>query len=178
MTLIDLFREFNKEAVTKSYPPSARSLFHTLLWIWNDNRRPAEISLPRNSLLALTGLPDSTFRDAFAYLSSRGWIKRLNSRNRKTYTYSMREEHVTTAQAVDFPMNAHAREKNVEGREIFPEKISLPTQTEENYGTTKSNGATESPNQNDFGEIESALQRVFDMGSNICSKKVIQLQKL
>lgn len=131
MTLIDLFREFNKEATAKSYPQSARSLFHTLLWIWNERKRPSEISLQRQALIALTGQADSTFRDSFSYLSSRGWVKRLNSRNRVTFTYKLRDDRAAPAQAVDFPISARAIEIEAERKEIFSKKNFLSDDNKE-----------------------------------------------
>lgn len=154
MTLIDLFRDFNKEATTKSYPSSARNLFHTLMWIWNERRRPTEVSLPRQAIIALTGLPDSTFRDAFSFLSSRGWVKRLNSRNRATYTFRMCTDRANSATDARFPMDACAepndeRKEKFSSKKIFP---SVPNEQEDDL-----NDISERKNDSSERTLEEAL---------------------
>lgn len=71
MTLIDLFRNFSQTAIENNFPASVRILYYTVLYEWNELRRPNTFTIRKTVLLAKTGLPESTFRDAYRFLTSR-----------------------------------------------------------------------------------------------------------
>lgn len=72
------------------YPASSRILYHTLLWCWNERRRKDITSLPTIRLCTLAGLEsDRTYRWAFAYLSDRGWVKRIRLRNKSKVAFKL-----------------------------------------------------------------------------------------
>lgn len=120
MTLIDLFREFSAVATSDNYSGSSRILYYTLLYIWNERRRPSEVSVAQKQLYALTGLPPATFVDAVRYLSSRHWIKRLKSRNRTTFVYQLNEGRTEAERAAGVPLSP-AQRTTAERRENPPQ---------------------------------------------------------
>lgn len=123
MTLIDLFREFSSVSTRESYSSSSRILYYTLLWCWNEQRRPEVTTLTTKQLYTLTGLPETTFREAFQYLADRGWIKRVKSRKRGLTAYLMRDRCGSSAPPAGFSMSP-AQSKTVEGREETPNSVS------------------------------------------------------
>lgn len=130
MTLIDLFREFSAVATSEKYPGSSRVLYYTLLYIWNERRRPTEISVAQSQLCALTGLPPSTFVAAVQFLSSRHWIKRFKSRNRMIFVYQLNEFGTNAERAAGFVLSP-AQSKSEKGKEESPNgDSSIPAQQE------------------------------------------------
>lgn len=116
MTIIDLFREFSKKSLC--YPKSAKILYYTMLSYWNENGRPEVTSLPTKLLYTLACLPETTFREAVQYLSSRGWFKRVKSRERGDFAWIWRDKREETAQPALFVIRA--REQNETRREESP----------------------------------------------------------
>lgn len=111
MTIIDLFREFSSTASMNGYPTAARTLYYTMLYVWNERRRPATVQLTALELRALAGLSNSTFQSAFSYLSDRGWVKRRQSRNRNVFVYELTArglENVGSGATVGGLNDAHA----------------------------------------------------------------------
>lgn len=132
MTLLDLFREFSAVATSEKYSGSSRILYYTLLYIWNERRRPAEVSVAQSQLCALTGLPPATFAAAVQYLTSRHWIKRFKSRNRTTFVYQLNEFGTNAERAAGFLLSP-AQSKSQERVEKSPPKgdfSTRPTETE------------------------------------------------
>lgn len=127
MTIIDLFRDFSFTASMNGYPTPARSLYYTLLYVWNERRRPDTVQLTAKELHALAGLPEATFRRAFEYLANRGWVKRFQSRNRVLFTYSLRENGVSVAEIGG--SNAPATREN--------QRKNSPTQAANSSTTTE-----------------------------------------
>lgn len=105
MTLIDLFREFSHVATVENYPKSARLLYYTMLWYWNEQKRPDIARLPHAQLYTLAGLPEATYRIAFKYLADEGWIKRVKSRNRAISAWIMRDRCAKSAPPAGFRMS-------------------------------------------------------------------------
>ncbi len=122
MTLIDLFREFSSVSTRELYSTSSRVLYYTLLYLWNEQRRPEIASLTSKQLYTLAGLPETTFRDAFKYLADRGWVKRLKSRRRGITAWQMRFNGANAAPAAGFPMDAPAQRVSEEGEKSAPPK--------------------------------------------------------
>jgi len=120
MTLIDLFRTFSSEATSMGYSASSRILYYTMLWCWNEQRRPERTAVSSKQLMMLTGLPETTFRDAFKYLADRGWVKRLKSRRRGITAWQMRFNGANAAPAAGFPMDAPAQRVSEEGEKSAP----------------------------------------------------------
>lgn len=185
MTLIDLFREFSAVATLENYSGSSRILYYTLLYVWNERRRPSEVAVPYKQLCALTGLNDATFSKAIQYLSSRHWIKKFKSRNRSILIYQMiyqgNEKETGLKRTSDFPLDTRTTEEKQtdSGKGNFLQENFLSTTKEvDGHVQTNSTGTKDSPNQDVFTEVESALRQLLNMGSNACGKKVIPLQKL
>jgi len=161
MTLIDLFREFSAVATTDNYSGSSRILYYTLLYIWNERRRPSEVSVVQKQLYALTGLSPATFVDAVRYLSSRHWIKRLKSRNRTTFVYQLNEGRTEAERAAGVPM-APAQRKKAESWENPPQSgFSHDThQKDRDNGQPIQLARTESDNRQPQSQAE--LQRMAE----------------
>lgn len=117
MTLIDLFREFSLVSTRENYSPSSRILYYTMLWCWNEQRRPEVTAMSTKQLYTLTGLPETTFREAFTYLADRGWVKRVKSRKRGLIAWLMRDRCGTSAPPAGFPL-APAQSSAVEEGKI------------------------------------------------------------
>lgn len=130
MTIIDLFREFSSVAVFDSYPSSSRVLYYTMLWCWNERRRPEVVTMRRNELYTLAGLPESTFRDAFAYLADRGWVKRVKSRSRVEFAFILRQDRAKAAPKVVL-CNTRTQSSNGEEGRIAFEGDSSPVSSKE-----------------------------------------------
>ena len=75
ITLIDHFRQFHEVSTTKLYAPSVRCLYFTLLGIWNEKKRPNSFVVVHAAVRALSGLEESTYKAAFNFLASSGWLK-------------------------------------------------------------------------------------------------------
>ena len=82
-TLIDLFRAFQTAAEKNRYPLSARATYYSILNAWNDERRPDCLRIRRGTLQDLTGLSESSVRNAIQFLANIGWIKlnRVHNKN-------------------------------------------------------------------------------------------------
>lgn len=161
MTVIDLFRDFSFTASMGGYPTTARTLYYTMLYIWNERRRPATVQLTTKTLHALTGLNDSTFRSAFAYLSDRGWVKRHQSRKLGVFAYSMLENNGDGATIGG--SNAHATRETEKEKNSPPKANSFPDREVKAHdtGNTSTGGAI--PSISDLGGIQgttSAAKRI------------------
>lgn len=131
MTLIDLFREFSQTAMKSAYTVSSRVLYYTLLSIWNSQRRPKIANLPYQTLITLTGLKVSTFKDAFQYLADRGWVKRVKSRNRLEFSWIMTDNRLEAVPTSGFVVHAPAeKQSEVRVEESLNSDSSCPTKTE------------------------------------------------
>lgn len=74
----------------EGYPLTSRSLYYVLLYKWNEQRRPEIAYSTTTELQTLAGLESgSTYRWAFAYLSDRGWVKRIRLRNKLTVAFKL-----------------------------------------------------------------------------------------
>lgn len=83
LSLIDLFRAFQNEAEKTGYAASARLVYYSVLNAWNEERRPECLRIRRGTLQNLTGLNESTVRNAISFLANTGWFKlgRTHSKN-------------------------------------------------------------------------------------------------
>lgn len=138
MTLIDLFREFSQISTTEGYPQSSRILFYTVLYLWNERRRPDVIELSTEKLYTLAGLPESTFREALKYLTDRHWVKRVKSRKRGITALLMRDRRESAAPPAGFPLSP-AQRRATEGKEESPigdSSIPAPKETRDDIART------------------------------------------
>lgn len=83
LTLIDLFRAFQNSAEKNGFAASARLTYYSILNAWNEERRPECLRIRRSTLQDLTGLSESSVRNAVSFLANTGWIKlgRVHSKN-------------------------------------------------------------------------------------------------
>lgn len=123
LTLIDLFREFSSTSSREKYSPSSRILYYTLLWCWNEQRRPEFAAMTMQELCTLTGLPRTTIQSAFGYLADRGWVKRAKSRNRQVFGWLMRDCRQTVGKPAGFRMSP-AQSKSDRSVEETPKGVS------------------------------------------------------
>lgn len=82
MSLIELFRRFSQLSQLKNSTASARALGYTLIYVWNELRRPEVTTVSRQRLMELSGLNDTTFRRSLKYLSDIALIKRVSARSK------------------------------------------------------------------------------------------------
>lgn len=145
MTLIDLFREFSLKSSRENYSPSSRILYYTLLWCWNEQRRPEVAILTIQELITLTGLSRTTFKRAFNYLSDRGWVKRVKSRNSHLMAWIMRDGSYLVVTPADFPMDARTESSDERREKFSPKKIFpfVPKEQEDNLKNDNLEGKTE-----------------------------------
>ena len=126
MTTLDLFRTFSSEATSKGYSSSSRILYYTLLWCWNEQRRPSIAAVSSKQLMMLTGLPEATFREAFSYLADRGWVKRVKLRRRGITAWELRNGCDNAAPPAGFLLSP-AQRKSDRGVEESPHGDSSTT---------------------------------------------------
>lgn len=74
-TLIDFFRAFQSTAEKNGFATSARVTYYSILHAWNEERRPDCLRIRRSTLQNLTGISESSVRNAIQILASTGWIK-------------------------------------------------------------------------------------------------------
>lgn len=82
-TLIDFFRAFQSTAEKNNFATSARVLYYSILHAWNEERRPECLRIRRGTLQDLSGLSESSVRNALQFLATTGWLKlqRVHSKN-------------------------------------------------------------------------------------------------
>lgn len=82
-TLIDFFRAFQTTAEKNGYAASARVLYYSILHAWNEERRPDCLRIRRGTLQDLSGLSESSVRNALQFLATTGWLQlgRVHSKN-------------------------------------------------------------------------------------------------
>lgn len=82
-TLIDFFRAFQTTAEKNNFATSARVLYYSILHAWNEERRPECLRIRRSTLQDLSGISESSVRNALQFLSTTGWLKlgRVHSKN-------------------------------------------------------------------------------------------------
>lgn len=85
-TLIDLFKEFHRNATQQEYPPSSRVLYYTLLGEFNSARWPDSLVLSTRDLTQLTGLPTTSVHRAKQFLTSKGIIKCRPFKNKTAFS--------------------------------------------------------------------------------------------
>ena len=154
MTLIDLFRDFSFTASMNGYPTAARTLYYTMLYVWNERRRPATVQLTAKELYALAGLTDSTARKSFAYLSDRGWVKRRQSRNSSIFAYSVLENGGNGATIGG--SNAHATRETEMEKNSLPKANSFPTKEVKAHDTRPDCPSGANPSISDLDGIPRA----------------------
>lgn len=158
MTIIDLFRDFSFTASMDGYPTAARTLYYTMLYVWNERRRPTTVQLTALELRALAGLSNSTFQSAFSYLSDRGWVKRRQSRNRNVFVYELTArglENVGSGATVGGLNDAHAT-RETERKNPPPKADSSPHIEVTEHDTRTSSGDRKIPSISELGGIRAA----------------------
>lgn len=133
MTLIDLFKEFHRNATQQEYPPSARVLYFTLLGEFNSERWPDSLVLSTRDLTQLTGLPTTSVHRAKQFLTSKGIIKCRPFKNKTSFSLTEQSRNsngtVTEQSRNTFENpNIHVREEDVK--------------TEDNQSVNRSRGRT------------------------------------
>ena len=156
-TLIDLFREFSLTAGLDEYTASSRILYYSLLYCWNEQRRPDVTSLATKQLYTLTGLPETTFRDAFGYLADRGWVKRVKSRRRGIFAWIMREDRGNGATPAGF-LSARAQRNEKEKVEEPPPKAAPQPTTKEAEANVQSISAGSSCAISPISDLDGILR--------------------
>lgn len=86
MSLINLFKEFHRDAIQQEFPPSTRVLFDTLLYKFNEAFWTDKLVLSERELISLTGLPKTTVNDAKRFLAARHIIKITPFKNKTAYS--------------------------------------------------------------------------------------------
>ena len=86
MTLIDLFKEFHRNAIQQEFPASARVLYYTLLGEFNSARWIDSLVLSTRDLTQLTGLPTTSVHRAKQFLTSKGLIKCAPFKNKTQFS--------------------------------------------------------------------------------------------
>ena len=86
MTLIDLFKEFHRNATQQEFPPSARVLYYTLLGEFNSARWIDSLVLSTRELTQMTGLPTTSVHRAKQFLTSKGIIKCRPFKNKTAFS--------------------------------------------------------------------------------------------
>ena len=82
-TLIDFFRAFQSTAEKNNFAASARVLYYSILHAWNEERRPECLRIRRGTLQDISGISESSVRNALQFLATTGWLKlgRVHSKN-------------------------------------------------------------------------------------------------
>lgn len=95
MNLIDLFREFHRDAIQQEFPTGARVLFDTLLFKFNEAFWVDSLAFSERDLIQLTGLKKTTLHEAKHFLTARHIIKCTKAKG-KTF-YSLGEKYSIAA---------------------------------------------------------------------------------
>lgn len=90
MSLIDMFKEFHHTAIQQEFPPSARCLFDTFLYKFNEAFWIDSLVLSERDLIRLTGLKKTTLHEAIHFLTSRYIIERKPFKNK--FMFSLGDE--------------------------------------------------------------------------------------
>lgn len=117
-TLIDLFKEFHRNATQQEYPPSARVLYLTLLGEFNSERWPDSLVFSTRDLTQLTGLPTTSVHRAKQFLTSKGIIKCRPFKNKTSFSLTEQSRNTNgtvTEQSRNTSENPniHVREEDV-----------------------------------------------------------------
>lgn len=125
MSVIELFRSFSQLSQIRNFAGSARVLGYTLIYVWNEQRRPDVTIASRQRLMELTGLSESTFRWALKYLSDSAIIKKVSARSKFLVAFYWRIDCQDSAKSLrhDGLINTPAsRVKSVEEKEKSSDK--------------------------------------------------------
>lgn len=125
MSIIELFRSFSQLSQIRNFAGSARVLGYTLIYVWNEQRRPDVTIASKQRLMELTGLSESTFRWALKYLSDSAIIKRVSARSKFLVAFYWRIDcqDATKSLRPDGLINTPAsRVKNIEEKEKSSDK--------------------------------------------------------
>lgn len=132
MTLIDLFKEFHRNATQQEYPPSSRVLYMTLLGEFNSARWPDSLVLSTRDLTQLTGLPTTSVHRAKQFLTSKGIIKCRPFKNKTSF--SLTEQSRNTNGTVTEQSRNTSENPNIHVREDL--------KTKDNQSINRSRGRT------------------------------------
>lgn len=123
-TLIDLFKEFHRNATQQEYPPSSRVLYYTLLGEFNSARWPDSLVLSTRDLTQLTGLPTTSVHRAKQFLTSKGIIKCRPFKNKTAFSLPTEQSRNSNGTVVEQSRNSfenpniHAREEDVKTLDV------------------------------------------------------------
>ena len=131
-TLIDLFKEFHRNATQQEYPPSSRVLYMTLLGEFNSARWPDSLVLSTRDLTQLTGLPTTSVHRAKQFLTSKGIIKCRPFKNKTSF--SLTEQSRNSNGTVAEQSRNTFENPNIRARE--------DVKTEDNQSISQSRGRT------------------------------------
>ena len=90
MSIIELFRGFSQLSQIRNFAGSARILGYTLIYVWNESKRPSVTIASKQRLMELLGLSESTFRWALKYLSDSAIIKKVSARSKLNVAFIWR----------------------------------------------------------------------------------------
>lgn len=86
MGFIDLFKGFHCEAIQQEFPPSARVLYDTLLFKFNEEYWVDSLVFSERDLIQLTGLKKTTLHEAKHFLTSKHIIKCTPFKKKTAYS--------------------------------------------------------------------------------------------
>lgn len=127
MTLIDLFKEFHRNATQQEYPPSSRVLYMTLLGEFNSARWPDSLVLSTRDLTQLTGLPTTSVHRAKQFLTSKGIIKCRPFKNKTAFSLPTEQSRNSNGTVTEQSRNTfenpniHVREEDVKTLDVTAE---------------------------------------------------------
>lgn len=135
-TLIDLFKEFHRNATQQEFPTSARVLYFTLLGEFNSARWPDSLVLSTRDLTHLTGLPTTSVHRAKQFLTSKGIIKCRPFKNKTAFSITTEQARnsngTVTEQARNTSENSNTRVR--EDVDVKTEVTAVsPTRARANY---------------------------------------------
>ncbi|MBR0062158.1 MAG: hypothetical protein IJP68_11850 [Selenomonadaceae bacterium] len=127
MTLIDLFKEFHRNATQQEYPPSSRVLYMTLLGEFNSARWPDSLVLSTRDLAQLTGLPTTSVHRAKQFLTSKGIIKCRPFKNKTSFSLTEQSRNTNgtvTEQSRNTSENPNIRVREEDVKTLDNQSIS------------------------------------------------------
>ena len=86
MGFIDLFKGFHCEAIQQEFTPSARVLYDTLLFKFNEEYWVDSLAFSERDLIQLTGLKKTTLHEAKHFLTSKHIIKCTPFKKKTAYS--------------------------------------------------------------------------------------------
>lgn len=154
MSLINLFKEFHRDAIQQEFPPSTRVLFDTLLYKFNEAFWTDKLVLSERELISLTGLPKTTVNDAKRFLAARRIIKITPFKNKTAY--SLGDEWAKLAPTTNRPVTDRSPTTNRPAADRFG-GLSI-THVREDVKTLDNLSVGLSAGAENFSEVDTLLE--------------------